>query len=123
MKKQIKFLIPLALTMLLAGCASPESSSVTSSSSEESSSSSSSVSANTATAISFTDNIGSYTVGETFRNIFDVNVTLTYGDGHTKDVSAKPAYFKMVIKDPSGTEIDTTKPFETAGTYTMYELL
>lgn len=120
MNKHIKYLIPLAVTMLLSGCVTSSPSSSSASSSAVSSSSSSSVNPNIATAISFTDNIGSYTVGETFINVFDVSVTLTYGDGHTKDVSAKPAYFKMVIKDSSGNEIDTSEPFETAGTYTMY---
>ena len=69
MKKQIKFLIPLALTMLLAGCASPESSSVTSSSSEESSSSSSSVSITLFKLLELDLSLWSFSVREEFLGL------------------------------------------------------
>jgi len=65
------------------------------------------------------DNIPNYTVGETFNSIFDVTVTMHYSDGSTRDVSAKPAYFKLSITDSSGAAVDTSLPFATAGTYKL----
>src|SRR5574344_319258 len=42
-----------------------------------------------------------------------------YSDGSTRDVSAKPAYFKLSITDSSGAAVDTSLPFATAGTYKL----
>jgi len=69
--------------------------------------------------MTLTDNIGGYTVGETFNSIFDVSVSLHYSDGTTRDVSAKPAYFKLAVTDSSGAAVDTSLPFTLAGDYTL----
>jgi M6 family metalloprotease-like protein len=134
MKSKIRIIFPAALTLILAGCtghgvdpvsnaiSSPSASSVASSSSTSSSSSSSSQSSSAAVVadkITLADKIGSYTVGETFNSIFDVSVSLHYSDGSTKDVSAKPAYFKLSITDSTGATVDPTLPFASAGTYSL----
>jgi M6 family metalloprotease-like protein len=130
----MRIIFPAALTLILAGCtghgvdpvsnaiSSPSASSVASSSSTSSSSSSSSQSSSAAVVadkITLADKIGSYTVGETFNSIFDVSVSLHYSDGSTKDVSAKPAYFKLSITDSTGATVDPTLPFASAGTYSL----
>jgi hypothetical protein len=134
MKSKMRIIFPAALTLILAGCtghgvdpvsnaiSSPSASSVASSSSTSSSSSSSSQSSSAAVVadkITLADKIGSYTVGETFNSIFDVSVSLHYSDGSTKDVSAKPAYFKLSITDSTGATVDPTLPFASAGTYSL----
>ena len=130
-------LLPIFASVILAGCSlqgtssasllsssssgdsSSSSSEASSSSVSESVSSSSVSSAVVADKITVTDNIASYTVGETFNSIFDVNVILHYSDGTTKDVSSKPSYFKLAVLDQLGNPIDTTLPFSSAGTYSL----
>lgn len=127
MKTKLCTLFPVAVALILASCSingnNPVSSAVSSSTSNPvsspTSSSASSSSANPVVAdkIILSDKIGTYTIGETFNSIFDVSVTLHYSDGSAKDVSAKPAYFKLVVTDSTGTAVDTSLPFSTAGTY------
>lgn len=135
MKTKMRIIIPAVASLILAGCgrgtdpvsaaiSSPSASSVVDSSGSTSSSASSSSSKSSSAAvvadgIIVSDKIGKYTVGETFNSIFDVNVTLHYSDGTTKDVSAKPSYFKLSITDSAGTAVDTALPFASAGTYQL----
>ncbi len=119
MKKAVKFMVPMLGLLALTGCVSTSSSQDGTSSIVNPTSSVTSTGETVADGISFTDNIGSYTVGETFNSIFDLTVSIHYSDGTTRDVSAKPAYYKTIVKNSSGETVDTSKPFESAGTYSM----
>jgi len=118
MQKNWKLLIPFAVILVLSACDSQSSSTLSSVTSVPSSTSTTSGSQEVvADGITVSDNIGHYTIGETFASIFDLSVNLHYTDGNIRDVSSKASYYKYSIKDPSGADFDGSKPFSVVGDY------
>ena len=124
-RKQVNLLIVCAAIVALASCTtdvtsgSTDTSSVSTQSSSSEDSSSSVNAGKVINSITASDNQTSYYVGETFNDIYDLNISVGYSDGDVRDVSTKPTYYKLTMEDPSGKAFDTTTPFAEAGTYKL----
>ena len=62
-----------------------------------------------------------YYVGETFNAVSRLDLTLVL-NGAEKDLSFRPSYYEVKMKDPSGKAFDPDTPFVTSGEYT-YEFV
>ena len=62
-----------------------------------------------------------YYVGETFNAVSRLDLTLVL-NGAEKDLSFRPSYYEVKMKDPSGKAYDPDTPFVTSGEYT-YEFV
>ena len=69
------------------------------------------------------DNISSYYVGETFNNLFDINLCYFDKAGKELDISKSFKYYNLTITDSRGIVVDINKPFEKEGTYSLQAYL
>ncbi|OPZ34907.1 MAG: hypothetical protein BWY98_00898 [Tenericutes bacterium ADurb.BinA155] len=96
-----------------------ESSASTSATSGSSSTSSSSSSTAKIVGITAQDNIGTYTLGETFSSVYDLSVSLLYSDGSSVDISKRTTLFDLTLTNPSGQKVKPSDPFTSEGTYSL----
>jgi M6 family metalloprotease-like protein len=98
----------------------PDSSASSKSEGASSASSSSAVPTKaTITGIEAVDNMKNYMVGETFNSVADLTINLLFSDGSKKDISKKPSYYAISMKDPSGDNFNPVNRFTKTGTYTF----
>lgn len=73
--------------------------------------------------LKLTNKINEFLVGETFNNVFDVNLIHVDESGVEKDMSSFKPFYSFKMYDSTNTEVDITKPFSKAGQYKVQAFL